>query len=178
MAHELLSAPDGGAIPANTEREEQSGAFTDSRKAELFDILMESTHDSDPCGDWYGMLHGIGMDEDEMCEAGLDLPELKVTEEAAESMAEYIVSGIMKTKMEGHQIYIEFSVSELAARFGLDTESCTLAEDMFFEELYSHEEIDTAEILNGKLYVKPENSIIGRLHEMEPPGIQMGGASL
>jgi hypothetical protein len=134
---------------------------------------MESIGDDAPGDNWYGILHDIGMDEDEMRAAKLDLPELKVTPEAVEGMVNHIISEIKKTKMEGHQIYVEFSVSELVSLCGFDPESCTLASDMFYEELYSREEIGGAEIRQDKLFVRPESNLIDRLHHLESPDLTM-----
>ncbi len=154
-------------------QEQNSDPLPASRKAELFDELMHTTREHDPGDNWYDMLHEIGMDEDEMRAAGLDLPELKVTPEAVEAMVDYLISEIKKTHMEGHQLRIEFSLNELVARFGFDPRSCALAREMFEEEVAAREEITSAGIIDGKLLVKPENSIIDQLHELEPPGLTM-----
>ena len=160
LAQEQEQAQTGESLPA-------------SRKAELFDMLMQTTHENDPCDNWYGLLHEIGMDEDEMRAAGLDLPELKVTPEAVKDTVDHIIAEIMKTHMEGHQIYIDFSVSDLVTKCGFDPESCSLASDMFYEELSSREEIATAEIRLDKLIVRPEAGIIDQLHKLDPPGLTM-----
>jgi hypothetical protein len=152
---------------------EQGEALSVSRKAGLFDNLLESVEGLMSDGSWYDIFRNIGMDDDEMRVAGLDLSEQKLTESAVSKMVDHIVDVIQNTHMEGHQLHVDFSASDLAERFDVDLESCQLAEDMVFAELFSREGINNAELIDGRLFVKPDNDLIARLHEPEPPGLTM-----
>jgi hypothetical protein len=157
--------PDGGL----------HGALPISRKAELFDGIMESIDGNDPGENWYDMLIEIGMKEAEMRALKLDLPELKILPESAKAMVDIIISEILKTKMEGHQLYIEFSVSELASRCDCNPSSCSYANDMFYEEIATREEIANAEILYDRLLVMPVPNLIERLHHLDSSGLTREG---
>jgi hypothetical protein len=161
-------------IQANYDADDKKGgALTILRKAELFDRIMESTRENEPEGCWYDLLLEIGMDEGEMRAAGLNLPELSITQGAVKDMVDLIISEVKKTKMEGQQIYIELSVSKLVARSGFGLGSCTLANDMFYEEIATRKEISDTEIQYDRLLVRPVPDLIDRLHCLEPSGQQM-----
>jgi hypothetical protein len=151
------------------------GALPTSRKAELFDGIIESIGGNDPGENWYDMLIEIGMEEAEMRALKLDLPELNISSESAKVMVDIIISEILKTKMEGHQLYIEFSVSELASRCDFNPSSCSYANDMFYEEIATREEIANAEILYDRLLVMPAPNLIDSLHHLDSPGLTREG---
>jgi len=154
-------------------QEQKNDAISDSRKANLFDSLIESISEPTPSDNWYDIFREIGMSNEEMLSMGLDLPELKVTQKAVEDMAEYVVRQIMNKEMGETQTHITISLDELASRFGVDLESCELAEEMFIQELYNREEIADAECTRGDLWIKPDESILAQLRATPQPTMGM-----
>jgi len=67
----------------------QNDLLTSSRKANLFDSLIEVISEPTPDNNWYNIFREIGMSNEEMQSMSLDLPELKVTQKAVEDLAEY-----------------------------------------------------------------------------------------
>jgi len=157
-----------------TEQHEQeahkSEPLTADRKAELFDGLVESVNGLMSDDSWYDIFRGIGMTDAEMKSMGLDLPELKVTGHTIEAMVEYVIDQIRKEDMGATQTHITIPIADLTARFKLDLEESGFAEDAFMEELFSHSEVDDAEIQSGELWIKPNEQVLSR----GDPQIAMG----
>lgn len=98
----------------------QENRLTDSRKAELFDDLLSNVPSLMSDGSWYDIFQGIGMSDEEMRTAGLDLPELKLTDQAVMEMAEYVAGQVRDAVMEDGQTHITIPLADLTAQFGID----------------------------------------------------------
>lgn len=143
-------------------------SLTEHRKAELFDRLLKNTHSPLSDCSWSDIFQSIGMSDEEMVISGLELPELKVNDTVLEEMGNHVAQVIGSYVLDAAQTHITISLTELTAMFGLDPTSCELAEEMFLEELYTHDEVEEAEFTGSQLSIKPNEQAIRRKIELEP----------
>jgi len=167
---EIMNASFRSDINSTQAHKPEPQTLMADRKAELFDGLVESVNGLMSDDSWYDIFRGIGMTDAEMKSMGLDLPELKVTGHTIEAMAEYVIDQIRKEDMGATQTHITIPIADLTARFKLDLEESGFAEDAFMEELFSHSEVDDAEIQSGELWIKPNEQVLSR----GDPQIAMG----
>lgn len=116
----------------------QKEELSQERKAEIFDALMDSAPSDFESEQWYGLLRGCGITNQEMILQGVGLPELKVTDAAMDAMVEHVLERVRSTEWKDGQRQIEIPLAELTAIAQVDLAESQLAEDVFMENLFSH----------------------------------------